>query len=464
MRTRNLHTLPAVGAAFWCVLCSGQIPIPDPGYGGGGDGVARVGFVDPPFFGYEPFAGTTLPDGRLLLAGRLAGQFSQDGAFALLTTAGTLDESFGPDHDGRLIAGLEQADVTGVTLAPEDKVLFVGTASNAAMIGRMTYTGSLDAAFDTDGERFVGANAFVDGGLLAEFTRSAPPVDDKILAVGLAASMTIECAVAMRFNRDGSTDTSFGNGQGHVCIAPAITSTPASAALDVAVLGDGRILLAGTSVHPGSSGVDMSVARLTREGALDTTFGPAHDGWAFVPFDEGGSLADIANAIAVDANGGIVLVGDVSTADLGRIGVARLTPDGTLDTTFGISGRTEIDFAADNYLGASGHSVRILGDGRILVGGKALGNGADYSSVLVMLQANGQLEPRFGQGGRYVDADLTTPISRHIYGYGQAVAGDYVYMFGDALSPADDSTREFGAVRVVLPLFSDGFEAAPPSR
>ena len=464
MKILAIRAILTIVATVSGVVDASSIPIPDPAYGGAGDGVARVTFEVSPFFAYEPFAGVALPDGRLLLAGRVAGQFSQDAAFALLTTDGTLDTSFGPNQDGRLVAGLEPADVAGVALAPGNKLLFVGTASNAAMIGRMTYTGAPDATFDTDGQRFVGANAFVDGGSVAEFVRTAPQEGGKFLAIGFAASTTIECAVAMRFNDNGSTDTTFGAGQGHVCIAPAITSTPASAAFDVAVLEDGRILLAGGSVYPGSSSIDMSVARLLADGTLDTTFGPAQDGWAFVPFDEGGSLADNANAIAVDASGRIVLVGDVSTADLGRIGVARLQPDGQPDMTFGTNGRTEIDFNSSNYLGASGHSVRILPDGHILVGGKAIGNGADYSSILVMLQENGQLEPHFGQGGRYLDADLSTPESRHIYGYGQAIAGDYIYMFGDALDPVDNSIREFGAVRVVLPVFSDGFDGVPAGR
>lgn len=464
MRFRVLCAMQATLATLSTIASAAQIPIVDPSYGGGGDGLARVAFDAPPLFASEPFAGAALPDGRLLLAGRAAGQFSQDAVFALLTAAGTLDTTFGPNHDGRLVTGLDPANVAGVALAPGEKLLFVGTASSAAMIGRMTYSGAPDAGFDSDGQRFIGANAFVDGGVGAEFFRTAPQANGKVLAIGFAVSTTIECAAAMRFNDDGSTDTTFGAGQGHVCIAPAITSTPASAALDVAALDDGRILLAGTSVYPGSSGIDMSVARLLPDGTLDTTFGPAQDGWAFVPFDEGGSLGDIANAIAVDANGRIVLVGDVSTSDLGRIGVARLLPDGRPDTTFGTNGRIEIDFADSNYLGASGHSVRILPDGHLLIGGKALGNGSDYSSVIVMLKENGQLEPRFGQGGRFVDADLSTPASRHIYGYGQVFAGDYIYMFGDALSLGDSPTDEFGAARVVLPVFTDGFDGDPSGR
>ncbi len=130
-------------------------------------------------------------------------------------------------------------------------------------------------------------------------------------------------------------------------------------------------------------------------GDLDPTFGSA----GMVTTDINRST-DIANAVAVQADGKLVVVGqtykqnDFSDEDFV---VTRYNPDGTLDTTFGRGGKVRTDFPG---LAAVPSSVVIQPDGKIVVAGGAfplftfLGN-----FELVRYNPNGSLDRSFGNGG-----------------------------------------------------------------
>ena len=105
---------------------------------------------------------------------------------------------------------------------------------------------------------------------------------------------------------------------------------------------------------------------LAVDGDLDPTFGT--DGKVLTDFDHS---TDIANAVAVQADGKLVLVGttyqdnDFSGEDFA---VARYNPDGTLDKTFGAGGKVQTDFPG---LAAVASSVLVQPDGKIVVAGGA---------------------------------------------------------------------------------------------
>ena len=93
---------------------------------------------------------------------------------------------------------------------------------------------------------------------------------------------------------------------------------------------------------------------LAVDGDLDPTFGT--DGKVLTDFDHG--APDIAYAVAVQADGKLVVVGttyqdnDFSNEDFA---VARYNPDGTLDKTFGAGGKVQTDFpglAAVAFIGS----------------------------------------------------------------------------------------------------------------
>lgn len=459
---RSTFALMALGAAH-----AAHPPILDTDYGGLGDGIARVGFDIGADQDDHAAAATILADGRLALAGtaeQIDGQY--DYGFARLTAAGQLDPGFGPFGNGLALAGLAPVNrLADLAQTADRRLLYVGNSSDTvSVIGRRLDDGSSDAGFNGNGVRFFGAGFFVDGGTQVALARVVGLSDGRILAIGYAGSSTGVCAVAVRLNTDASTDTTFGtDGSGRVCIAPATSSASVAGALDFALLADGRILLAGTARHVGGSGTDMFVARLLPNGALDTSFGPNQDGWAYVGFDQGGDLYDAANAIDVGADGRIVLAGNIATQDQYDIGVARLLPDGSADATFGLGGRVRVAFDLGGWNSETAHSVQMLADRRVLVGGWTQVNAT--VGVAVMLKPDGTPDARFGDAGKFVQADPNGPESAILQSERQRLHGDHLYLFGSIVSPTPlpGGLRnvDFAATRYIVPLFADDFEGTP---
>src|SRR6185436_17396118 len=120
--------------------------------------------------------------------------------------------------------------------------------------------------------------------------------------------------------------------------------------LDMALQADGKIVTAGY--------VDtrLLVRRYLSNGAVDTSFGSA--GKAVLTFP---GFSATANSVAVQADGKIILAGQVSTSPSSFL-LARLTTHGTLDPTFGGSGFVTTDF--DNDID-SAYAVLVQPDGKI---------------------------------------------------------------------------------------------------
>jgi uncharacterized delta-60 repeat protein len=111
----------------------------------------------------------------------------------------------------------------------------------------------------------------------------------------------------------------------------------------------------------------MTVTRLMSSGSPDTTFDS--DGTATIDF---GSLADLAGDAVLQPDGKIVVAG--STQATGEIAVARLNPDGSPDTTFGGDGKATVGFST----AAFGNAVALQANGRIVVAGQRTG-GDDFA-------------------------------------------------------------------------------------
>src|SRR3954468_327865 len=109
----------------------------------------------------------------------------------------------------------------------------------------------------------------------------------------------------------------------------------------VAVQSDGKVLVAGRASNGVSGGSDFAVARFNSNGSLDTSFGM--NGIATTDL---GSLSDSAYAMAIQSDGKIVLAGETtrSTTDFALV---RYNANGTLDTSFGGTGKVISDLSGD---------------------------------------------------------------------------------------------------------------------
>jgi uncharacterized delta-60 repeat protein len=161
---------------------------------------------------------------------------------------------------------------------------------------------------------------------------------------------------------------------------------------------DGSLLLAGNSVDylgvPPLDTTALFVERHTAAGFVDSGFGV--NGVARVPLPGSGWLA---GGLASDAAGRVLVGGGTNVAanPNGVLGVARVTPGGTADSSFGINGATTIDRGL-----AHGRACGVMarpGGGAVLVGSAIPRGSTGRVGVLVGLRGNGSLDPRFAGGG-----------------------------------------------------------------
>jgi uncharacterized delta-60 repeat protein len=306
-------------------------------------------------------------DGKIVLAGQTEAT-GGDFTVGRLTAAGAPDATFSGPTGGAKVQFFGNDAAHAVFVQPDGSIVLAGSGgmnSNLAQ-ARVSSTGGLDINFGSLGtsEENLGGSEVAFGGALQP--------DGKIITVG-ATSLATDIGFS-RINANGSPDTTVENNG-----AISLTVGGADVGRAVAVLPDGKILVAGG----GGPGNDMFVLRLNADATADTSFG--NNGFTLVDF--GG--VDDARAIAVQANGKIVLAG--STNNGGDMAVARLQPGGTLDTTFGSGGKKTIDFGRTD----TAFGVGLQKDGKIVVGGTTAG-GAGTDDVAVARLDGG--EPTTGGG------------------------------------------------------------------
>jgi uncharacterized delta-60 repeat protein len=470
-----MRTLPLLLLVFAVHAFAGAAgPLSDPSWNASPNGIARIAF-DVGGTKSDYASAAALNDaGELILGGDVAiagdsgfggtNDYSRIG-FARMLGNGSDDAGFA--H--YLLMAYPQSNngviVTDLAAVPGGGAIFIGQSYNdrtrsPTVIGRLTDAGALDTTFNLLGYRLISGTALT-GDLQAETApqRLRIQPDGKVLGI-IAAGTTAPvnyCAGVVRLTTTGALDSDFGGGTGTVCYAPA-TPSPFAAGSDLALLADGSILLAGEATHIGGSGFDMAVARLDPGGVLDTTFGT--DGWAFVGFDQGGSLADVAITLAIDASGRILLAGFFeNVSGTYTTGLTRLLADGSPDSSFGTQGKVILHFdldgdQVDDQAGAL--DVHLLAGGRILVGGNTTpGNRTGGYALAAMLRTDGSLDPDFGTGGLFVQANPATPDIDAIQATRVLMRGDYLYFSGN--SNATDNA-DFAAMRLIVPLFGSGFE------
>jgi uncharacterized delta-60 repeat protein len=460
--------LAAVPFAVTASVGAASPPLPDLAWGGSGDGIARIAAADvPASSGYATHA-IVQPDGGVVLIGTASASADEQAVLMRFDAQGLPDAAFGPAHDGfyrTLFAGSGD----DVAQTADGKLAYAAHASgfDAMLVGRLDADGVPDTSFFGSGRRLIGPSALMDDATQGYLGSLQPQPDGGMLAFGFIVVSSTPAqyfSCAMRLLPDGATDTGFGS-SGRTCIASTPSPAAASQALVGTVLADGRILLAGASRHPGGSGWDMSVARLDANGLLDASFGPDHDGWAFVGFDQGGTMSDGVQAVAVDGSGRLLLAGFLEGVNGTDIGIARLLPDGQPDVSFGTQGRVQVTLDLGGFDNERAYSITALPDGGILAGGPADTDGWSIG-VAILLDDAGQLDPRFGDGGVFLQASPSAPQTAKVESLQQILAGDHLYMIGDSLNAA--SRLDFAVTRSVLPLFVDGFDHRPvppvPSR
>lgn len=369
------------------------------------------------------------PDGRILVMGTAwdySAVASNHDVFVMrLNTVGSLDTTFDADGFSFINAGRFD-DGRDLTLQSDGRIVVSGFSNlsfrNNLLVARLNANGTLDNSFDSDGIQTEGLSGVlsdpiggeahvvqVDGAILvsaggrmlkfnsagvyqsAEFTNifgfsniadMKSTSDNKVILSGRALN---QFAVA-RMGSDKQLDASF-SGDGMQLQAFGPSDDMAGRA---AVQTDGKLLV--TS----SAGGTFSMARFNLDGFRDLSF--SQDGMLTVDFGNQVLLAS-ATDVAVQTDRRIIVVGRILVRDPSSTGnsvasyiaMARLNPDGSLDSAFGSNGIVKSELGGF----ATASTVKIQADGRILVGGQ--GNGG-YFTVLRYLPS-GSLDNTFSGDG-----------------------------------------------------------------
>ena len=167
----------------------------------------------------------------------------------------------------------------------------------------------------------------------------------------------------------------------------ALAADPQFEIRDVAVQADGKLLVAGVRFLPFTPAFQIQVFRLNADASIDNGFGSS--GAATFQFAAGEPNAQV-DQVAVDKDGRILVAGSVTTAggDTDAT-VARLTSNGTLDSSFGTSGVQTYAIAGNDEF----HALVPQSDGTILLGGQS---GGDI--LVARLTSTGAFDPAFNGG------------------------------------------------------------------
>lgn len=316
------------------------------------------------------------PDGRIVAVGSTNASGAGDYAVSRLTSSGTPDASFGTG--GKVTLGTAPGvDDTGagVAVLPNEQIVVTGQGNSSQdfVTKRLNPDGSVDTSFGSSG------TSVVNFGAHDQPNNMVRQPDGKLVLIGSTdAGGTSHFAVA-RLNANGTPDTSFGNGGKQT-----IDFGGADAAYGVALQSDGKIVVAGN----GDPDKEMVIARLNPNGSIDNSFGTDGE----VAIDFGG--ASRANAVAIQSDGKIVLVGSTD-ANGGDFAIARLKTNGALDTSFNGNGKLTLDYggSAPYELGLG---VAIQQNAKIVVMGTG---GPNFDFEVTRLLPDGSKDQSFGAGG-----------------------------------------------------------------
>ncbi len=411
-------------------------------------------------------------NGELLLAGGIpTTPGNSEPGLALVNTDGSLDTGFGSGGYAQFgTAYGSEPEAGGISLEPNGEILLgLNTAdSDVVPLGLdfdptlMTAGGEPDTTFGVNGTA-PGRPYFESAQVVTALSNG------QSLVAGLAVVGGIEGVYVQRYNVNGSVDDTFAAGDGYDGVSgyafvgpplPIVPSVTGPAAVQIAVDGSGRILVAEASV---------GIIRLKANGDLDTTFGT------------GGTAAitSVGNFI-LDASGRILVAS-------GGNQLSRLTSNGIADPSFS-SVTLPLTFGSDEgsfYFGQPTYGpIALQSNGMILVGGQAKttisdpdyqsGTATNYDMAVTRVSASGAIDTSFGNGGvatadftlfdtsrdlGALDASDTTALA--VLSNGDIVAGGFTQQEGWNFGPYTAAGAEFLPSGKLNTAFGTGGELVP---
>ncbi|MBY0370629.1 hypothetical protein K2X33_08085 [bacterium] len=300
-------------------------------------GTAGVTLVDFSGLSDTAHAVAVNSSGEVYVVGR-AGNATEDFGIAKLTSAGVLDTTFSADgKDTQDIGGSTDDEAYAVTLQTDGKILAVGKGGSDSSAGlalvRWNTDGTLDTSFGTNG---IFYNVLVSG--YNEFRSIALDTLGRIYVAGNVTSGGKSRFALVRLTALGALDTTFGTNLNGV------ETTAPYADYDVVtsmVLTTDAVWVAGSahipvSVTATTAHSDFLLRKYSRSGPVQ---GTSHFDFSGI---EGTTSSHVYDdrvySMARDTSGSLILAGSSTMGGLTYFATARFLSSGTLDTTFGTRG------------------------------------------------------------------------------------------------------------------------------
>ncbi len=323
---------------------------------------------------------------------------------------GDLDPTFG--NGGKVVTDFSNSNdwLSRIAVQPDGKIVAIGDThpSNKFALARYNPDGTLDATFGNGGKVIT---------VIANVRESAAGLlilpNGKIMISGSIAlpSSSNSSFALLRYNSDGSLDTTFGNSG----IVTTNVGPDDDQAYSLALQSDGKIVAAGRKgifFYPADQRKgNVALARYNSDGSLDATFGNG----GVVTTDFGQGLESYAIALMIQPDGKIVIAGESSYEFL----VARYNPNGSLDNTFGNNGHALANFSS-NWDGAT--DAVMQPDGKIVLVGWSVLNSPYDSFALARFNSDGSFDQSFGNGGKVLMPDQGDLNAVALQGDGKLIA------------------------------------------
>ena len=366
---------------------------------------------------------------------------------ALTGSSGTLDTSF---VDNSVIpAALGYVKVTWPQSS--DAYAIAVIPSTVATLGRTVIAGQTDGKFavtrlNNDGSIYTGfgsagANGKVKttvGTSSARAQAVAVQTDGRIVAAGYAyGSTTGKDFALVRYNTDGTLDTSFGTQGQNGIVRTAVSSSTGSDEINAIVIdSSGNIVVAGYADN------QFALARYTPTGRLDSTFDL--DGLVTAQIDPGVSI-DRAQSVVLQSNK--VVIAGYSLSGLNRrMALMRFDTNGVIDNLFGptINGRFS------STVISTINSMALTSSNKIVVAGYTLNGVGNEDFAVAQFDSNGSLDTTFGSLATGVIVHDVSSIPRHDRAHSVAVQPDGKIVVGGFSYEINGgfSTSMFAAIRL----------------
>ncbi len=365
------------------------------------------------FFGHDDSGSGVViqSDGKIVVVGhaeKTASPDSADFALARYNPDGTLDGSFGTGGKVTTDLGSPQDLGRDLALQVDGKIVVVGFFQNgtdsAFALARYTTSGKLDPTFGQGGKiltHFPGAPS-------SQRSRWIVIQSDQKIVVGgsVVNNSTGQDFALVRYNPNGSLDSTFGTA-GFVTTNVSFGFDSSQAAV---IQSTGKLVVAGFTdvfdVPTQTSSIQFLFVRYKTNGAVDTSFGSDGTGTIITAFSEGQS---VLTGLALAPDDSVIGAGSLQGIGqdpnfIDRFALAKLSANGTLDSTFGDGGKVTTAFGPDTQ--ADAVAVLLQPDGKIVLGGGSRAGDAPSDFALARYNSDGTLDDSFGQNGL-----VTTAIS-----------------------------------------------------